>query len=145
LSDELALALPGENGQDVEGRLTSLVLNGATSANSRRAYAAGLRQFFAWARRLAPRPFSKALVQEYRTWLNSQEQTRPLRARAAPCGDIGFVVEVRDHDLVAGLEDAADREAEQAEERGGIHPERNLVRVSRVDQRGDALAGACDD
>jgi hypothetical protein len=73
LSDELALLAPGEDEQDIEGRLTSLVLNGVTSANSRRAYAAGQRQFFAWGRGQTQRSFSKALVQGYRTWLNSQE------------------------------------------------------------------------
>jgi site-specific recombinase XerD len=108
LSDDLALVSPGEDGQDVEGRLTSLVLNGVTSANSRRAYAAGLRQFFAWARRLAPRPFSKALVQEYRTWLNSQDlspatvnlRLSPIRKLAQEMADNGLL----DAALARGIE-----------------------------------------
>jgi Phage integrase, N-terminal SAM-like domain len=101
LSDELALVAPGEDGQDVEGRLTSLVLNGITSANSRRAYAAGLRQFFAWARTQPPRTFSKALVQEYRAWLNEQKlspatvnlRLSPIRKLAQEMADNGLIDE----------------------------------------------------
>jgi site-specific recombinase XerD len=99
LSDELALVLPGADGEGVEGRLTSLVLNGVTSANSRRAYAAGLRQFFAWARSKTPRPFTKALVQEYRTWLDNQKlspatinlRLSPIRKLAQEMADNGLM------------------------------------------------------
>ena len=108
LSDELALVAPGEDEQDIEGRLTSLVLNGVTSANSRRAYAAGLRQFFAWARRRTPGPLSKALVQEYRTWLNSLElspatvnlRLSPIRKLAQEMADNGLM----DAALARGIE-----------------------------------------
>ena len=108
MSDEIALALPGENGWDVEGRLTSLVLNGVTSANSRRAYAAGLRQFFAWARVQKPRPFTKALVQEYRTWLDNQKlspatvnlRLSPIRKLAQEMADNGLM----DAALARGIE-----------------------------------------
>ena len=56
-----------------EEELIALVLNGVTSAHSRRAYGKGLRDFFAWTQaayqgREAP-TFSKALVQEYRAAL----------------------------------------------------------------------------
>ena len=68
----------------------------------------------------------------------------PFALKLQPCGDIGFVVEVRDDDLVAGLEGATDREAEQTKERRGVHAESDLVAIARVDQSGDALAGARD-
>ena len=108
LSDELALVAPGEDGQDIEGRLTSLVLNGITSANSRRAYAAGLRQFFAWARTQPPRTFSKSLVQEYRAWLNEQKlspatvnlRLSPIRKLAQEMADNGLI----DEALARGIE-----------------------------------------
>ena len=108
MSDEMALALPGENGRDVEDRLTSLVLNGVTSANSRRAYAAGLRQFFAWTRVQKPRPFTKALVQEYRTWLDNQKlspatvnlRLSPIRKLAQEMADNGLM----DAALARGIE-----------------------------------------
>jgi hypothetical protein len=51
-----------------------------------------------------------------------------------PGGDIGFVVEFGDDDLVAGPERAADRETEQAKERRGVHAEGNLVGVACVDE-----------
>lgn len=108
MPDEIALALPGENGRDVEGRLTSLVLNGVTSSNSRRAYATGLRQFFAWARLQKPRPFTKALVHEYRTWLDNQKLSRatinlrlsPIRKLAQEMADNGLI----DAALARGIE-----------------------------------------
>jgi site-specific recombinase XerD len=108
LSDELAAVSPGDDGQDVEGRLTSLVLNGVTSANSRRAYAAGLRQFFAWARGQKTRPFTKALVQEYRAWLNDQKlspatvnlRLSPIRKLAQEMADNGLI----DEALARGIE-----------------------------------------
>ena len=108
MSDELAAVSPGDDGQDVEGRLTSLVLNGVTSANSRRAYAAGLRQFFAWARGQKTRPFTKALVQEYRAWLNDQKlspatvnlRLSPIRKLAQEMADNGLI----DEALARGIE-----------------------------------------
>jgi site-specific recombinase XerD len=104
----LALVSPGADAQDVERQLTSLVLNGVNSGNSRRAYAAGLRQFFRWARGQTPRPFSKALVQEYRTWLNSQElspatvnlRLSPIRKLAQEMADNGLL----DEALARGIE-----------------------------------------
>jgi integrase len=108
LSDELVLVSPGDDEQDVEGRLISLVLNAVTSANSRRAYAAGLRQFFSWTRTQPPRPFSKALVQEYRTWLNGQKlspatvnlRLSPIRKLAQEMVDNGLL----DAALARGIE-----------------------------------------
>jgi hypothetical protein len=61
-------------GRLVEGRLTSLVLNGVTPRLRSRA-AAVLRQ--------PPRPFSKGLVQEYRTWLDEPKAVARDREPAA--------------------------------------------------------------
>src|ERR1700758_5159961 len=104
----MALALPGENGRDVEDRLTSLVLNGVTSANSRRAYAAGVHQFFAWTRGQMPRPVSEALVQEFRSWINEQNlapatvnlRLTPIRKLAQEMADNGLM----DAALARGIE-----------------------------------------
>jgi hypothetical protein len=101
LSD-LALVRPGADAQDIEDRLTSLVLNGVTSANSRRAYAAGLRQFFTWAREQAPRPFNKVLVQEYRSWLDSQKLSpATINLRLSPIRKLAR--EMRDNGLIDPL------------------------------------------
>ena len=78
------------------------------SRPSRRAYAAGLRQFLAWTRGQTPRPFSKALVQEYRTWLNRQElspatvnlRLSPIRKLAQEMADNGLLDAV----LARGIE-----------------------------------------
>jgi integrase len=83
----------------VEARLTALVLDGLTSEHSKRAYAAGLAGFFAWARTRAPQPFSKALVQEYRAWLLEQNlapstvnlRLSPLRKLAQEMADNGML------------------------------------------------------
>src|SRR5271154_3306577 len=61
-----------------------------------------------------------------------------------PGSDIGFVVEIGDDYLVASLEGAADREAEQAKKGGGVHAEGDLVVVPRIDKGGDAVACTCD-
>ena len=63
------LVLAGAGRGSAEQELTALVLDGVTPEHSKRAYAKGLGQFFAWVRDKEPRPFSKALVQEYRAWL----------------------------------------------------------------------------
>ena len=57
-----------------------------------------------------------------------------------PGGDVGVVVHVGDHDLVALLEHLPDAEAHQADERGRIHAEADFGGIRRVDQRGDAFA-----
>jgi integrase/recombinase XerD len=105
---ELARILPGEQQADVEARLTGLVLDGVTSLNSRRAYAAGLRQFFAWLRTQAPQPFSKALVQEYRRALLDRKlspatinlRLSPLRKLAQEMADNGMM----NAELARGIE-----------------------------------------
>src|SRR5580704_2795124 len=68
----------------------------------------------------------------------------PFALKLQPGGDIGFVVKVCDDDLVAGLEGATDRQAEQTKERRGVHAESDLVAIARVDQSGDALPGSRD-
>jgi integrase/recombinase XerD len=56
-----------------EERLIALVLNGVSSPHTRRSYRTGLVEFFDWLRGRTERPvFGKALVQEYRTHLESR-------------------------------------------------------------------------
>jgi integrase len=82
-----------------EDRLTSLVLNAVTSPHSRRAYATDLAQFFAWLGTQPPQAFSKALLQEYRTWLLEQElspatinlRLSPIRKLASEMADNGLL------------------------------------------------------
>jgi site-specific recombinase XerD len=143
---ELARITPREEEQDVEGRLTSLVLNGVMSANSRRAYATGLRQFFGWARGQTPPPFSKALVQEYRTWLDNQKlspatvnrRLSPIRKLAQEMADNGLL----DVALARGIEKV--RGVKQA----GVRVGNWLVRehASELLNAPDAgtLGGLCD-
>ena len=57
-----------------------------------------------------------------------------------PGGDVGVVVHVGDDDLVALAEHLADAEADQADERGGVHAEADFRRAVGVDQQRDALA-----
>jgi site-specific recombinase XerD len=109
LSD-LALVRPGADAQDIEDRLTNLVLNGVTSENSKRAYATGLRQFFAWLRVQSPRPFTKALVEEYRSSLLAlglspatiNLRLSPLRRLAREMADNGLM----DGNLARGIDNA---------------------------------------
>ena len=94
---ELVLAAPGQGRADEE--LTALVLNGVTSEHSKRAYAKGLAQFFAWVREQAPQPFSKALVQAWRARLLEQGvapatvnlRLSPLRKLAREMADNGLL------------------------------------------------------
>jgi integrase/recombinase XerD len=56
-----------------EEQLIALVLNGVHSAHSRRAYRTGLVEFFAWTKTTQVSPaFTKALVQEYRAYLEGR-------------------------------------------------------------------------
>jgi site-specific recombinase XerD len=70
LAELVQLSLLAGKGID-QARLVDLVLDGLTSAHSRRAYAKGLEDFFAWVRASYQEvpAFSKALVQEYRAAL----------------------------------------------------------------------------
>lgn len=91
-----------------EEQLTALVLNGVTSEHSRRAYATGLEKFFAWLRTQPPQPFSKALLQQYRSWLLEQKlspatvnlRLSPLRKLAREMADNGLL----DPGLASGIE-----------------------------------------
>ena len=68
---DTALA-PGSEDTFQEERLIKLVMDGVTSPNSRRAYRTGLTHFFQWVKGNETRPaFSKALVQEYKSHLQS--------------------------------------------------------------------------
>ena len=75
------------------------MLNGVTSPHSRRAYAIGMQRFFLWLQ-TQPRPgFTKAVVQEYRSWLLAQElspatinlRLSPLRKLAREMADNGLL------------------------------------------------------
>src|SRR5690349_9203884 len=52
--------------------LRKLVVDSVSSAHSRRAYAFALDEFFGWYRAGVRPPFSKAVVQEYRSHLEAQ-------------------------------------------------------------------------
>jgi site-specific recombinase XerD len=85
-----------------------LVLHGVTSEHSRRAYSTGLEKFFAWLRGRPAQPFSKALLQEYRSWLLEQQlspatinlRLSPLRKLAREMADNGLL----DPGLANGIE-----------------------------------------
>jgi integrase len=79
----------------------SLVLDSVASLHSRRAYAKALANFFAWVDSKRPgQPFNKALVQEYRRHLESQQQLSsstinvrlaPIRKLASEAADNGLL------------------------------------------------------
>jgi integrase/recombinase XerD len=73
-----------------------LVLDGVASPESRRAYSRGLDEFLDW---LPPRPFTKASVQEYRSFLESSGRApstinlrlAPIRKLALEAADNGLM------------------------------------------------------
>lgn len=69
-----------------EARLIALVLDGVTSAHSRRSYRTGLAAFFAFVRASEPAPvFNRALVQRYRASLvASRRSPATLNLRLSP-------------------------------------------------------------
>jgi site-specific recombinase XerD len=66
----LAVVLPKKS--DLRERLKSLVLNGVTSAHSRRAYGTALNDFEVWCGANAADGFNKATVQRYRAALEER-------------------------------------------------------------------------
>jgi hypothetical protein len=62
-----------------------------------------------------------------------------------PGGDVGFVIQISDNNLVPSLERAADGETEQAKERRGIHSEGYLSGVARVDENSHTPSSALND
>ncbi len=86
---EMAIApREGRDLTDVEKReqLTQLVVEGVSSEHSKRAYRTGLKQFFAWwAVETCALPFSRALVQRYRAYLEAQAKSAStINQRLAP-------------------------------------------------------------
>lgn len=85
-----------------EEQLIELVLNGVTSAHSKRAYRTGLTHFFEWVRAREVRSdFSKSLVQEYKCHLQTQglaASTINLRLSTLK----KLAVEMSDNGLLAG-------------------------------------------
>lgn len=70
MSAELQLSAPEQQTADRQAELIALVLDGVTSAHSRRSYRTGLERFFAWIPNSGTGPtFSRALVQQYRAYL----------------------------------------------------------------------------
>ena len=102
---DLVLARPAAG--EAERELTQLVLDGVTSPHSRRAYATGVQVFFSWLRGRPQASFTKALVQEYRSWLLEQSlspatinlRLSPLRKLAREMADNGMI----DPGLAAGI------------------------------------------
>jgi hypothetical protein len=76
-----------------------LVLAGISSPNSRRAYGKALEDFLAWSRAQPRGPFSKLIVQEYRTHLEQQSlapstiniRLTAVRRLAAEAADAGLL------------------------------------------------------
>ena len=71
-------------------------------------------------------------------------ELRAGRLQRQPGGDVGVVIHVGDDDLVTFAEHLADAEADQADERGGVHAEADLGRAARVDQQRHAFARVGD-
>lgn len=84
---------------DAYAPLKSLVLNAVPSPNSRRSYAKSLDQFFAWYAAEPRDGFTKAVVQEYRAWMESRGlaaatinlRVVPIRRLAAEAADNGMM------------------------------------------------------
>ena len=68
------------------------------------------------------------------------DDLRAGRLQRQPGGDVGVVVHVGDDDLVALAEHLADAEADQPDERGGVHAEADFGRAVGIDQQRHALA-----
>lgn len=105
-----------------EERLIQLVLDGVSSPHSRRAYRTGLIHFFQWVKSHQTRPeFSKALVQEYKSYLQEQKlsaatinlRLSTLKKLAAEMSDNGQLA----GDVAQGISRA--KGVKQAGERSG--------------------------
>ena len=75
LTDLMSISADSSSNEEPihEEQLIDLVLNGVSSAHTRRAYRTGLVEFFAWTKLTQTRPsFTKALVQEYRAYLEAR-------------------------------------------------------------------------
>ncbi len=70
------------------------------------------------------------------------DELRALSFKSQPGGDIGFVIHVRDNDLVARIKRPPDSKAYETDERSRIHPKSNLARIACVQQVGNALTSS---
>ena len=71
-------------------------------------------------------------------------ELRAGRLQRQPGRDVGVVIHVGDDDLVTLAEHLADAEADQADERGGVHAEADFGRAVRIDQQRHAFARVGD-
>lgn len=118
MAELVQLSLLAGEGID-QARLIDLVLNGVTSVHSRRAYAKGLADFFAWVRATYQEvpPFSKALVQEYRSALLARElSSATINLRLSPVRKLAR--EMADNGLLDPAIAAAIERAKGVERRG---------------------------
>jgi len=94
----VSAVVPAHAASDLD-RLKRLVLAGISSPNSRRAYGKALEDFLGWYRAGPRGPFSKLIVQEYRTRLEQQSlapstiniRLTAVRRLAAEAADAGFL------------------------------------------------------
>ncbi len=61
-----------------------------------------------------------------------------------PGGNVGFMIEIGYDDLFSCSQDVRDCQADQADKRSGIHTERHLDRLARIQKRRHALSGSLD-
>src|SRR3989442_453832 len=69
---------------------------------------------------------------------------RALSLQGQPGCDIGLMIEVSHNDFATVCESLAKREAHQANERGRVHPECDLIGLSRVQKNCDIFPRAGD-
>ena len=100
MNSEIAILVQRDTNPEFEARMIELVLNGVTSAHSRRSYRTGLTAFFTWIRISGAEPaFTKALVQQYRSALLADElssstvnlRLSPIRKLAREMVDNGML------------------------------------------------------
>src|SRR3569832_301022 len=69
---------------------------------------------------------------------------RAVALQREPCGNIGFVIEIADHDLPTISETLSNGKADQANEGSSIHSKSDFVWVSGIEKSGNCLAGMSD-
>ena len=67
----MPLSLPSPEAPVDVSCIQALVVNGVRSTHSRRAYARAVSRFLSWWRTQGRQPLNKAIVQQYRTWLEA--------------------------------------------------------------------------
>jgi integrase/recombinase XerD len=118
MENELQIGVPEPKAAGRQAELIALVLNGVTSAHSRRSYRTGLERFFAWIPSSDSVPaFSRALVQQYRAHLlDSGTSPATLNLRLSPIRKLAR--EMADNQLLDAAVAAAIERVPGVERRG---------------------------